>query len=93
MLKAGAVAFNIEECQHLCFGRGKKIQTAVSFQTENPTTERPYTFKDFVLHPKRSVNIKPRKCSMFHSKLDLVMNAFTCLFVVCNIVGFNYSCV
>ena len=22
-------------------------------QTENPNTERPYTFKDFLLHPRR----------------------------------------
>uniref|UniRef100_A0A8D2LUW1 E3 ubiquitin-protein ligase n=1 Tax=Varanus komodoensis TaxID=61221 RepID=A0A8D2LUW1_VARKO len=29
-----------------------KPRTAISFQTENPARERPYTFKDFLLHPR-----------------------------------------
>ncbi|KAF7241506.1 E3 ubiquitin-protein ligase NEDD4 [Varanus komodoensis] len=31
-----------------------KPRTAISFQTENPARERPYTFKDFLLHPRRA---------------------------------------
>uniref|UniRef100_A0A3P8ZZ02 E3 ubiquitin-protein ligase n=1 Tax=Esox lucius TaxID=8010 RepID=A0A3P8ZZ02_ESOLU len=30
----------------------KKVSNCFSYQTENPNIERPYTFKDFLLHPR-----------------------------------------
>lgn len=37
-------------------------------QTENPNTERPYTFKDFLLHPRR--------LALFHGYLIFCLSLF-----------------